>query len=265
MTVIEKTYKIKTFGEFTEEEQKKILDIHREMDVEGFDLVEVNNFQEIVEAMGFLEPEVSYDISGCQGSGTCFDCNKFDFDLLLKDYECKHKKMFIDLLKNGWVELDITRNYFATHYCHSRTRDLRILSTKELLCYSHLVETFKDILEYCKNQYQEACYSLHKAILNEYDYLTSDETVKDLLITNEYFFNEHTYRIESGCNTTETVHYISCLDLVEAIESFPNYGDYNIKIDGNNLRIYSDEYDDDRIIELHEKEETYNDHDNETN
>ena len=99
MTIIKKTYNIKTLDEFTAKEQAEIIERHRYINIEdGFSLADYDkNYALSIEEKGFLKPEIYYDLSASQGSGACFDSKELDFNILLKNFKCKHKKWIIAL------------------------------------------------------------------------------------------------------------------------------------------------------------------------
>ena len=86
MTIIEKTYKIKTFDEFSADEQAEIIERHRYINVDdGFSLTDWNDSYYLsIENAGFKNPKIYYDLSYSQGSGACFDSKDLDFNIILK-------------------------------------------------------------------------------------------------------------------------------------------------------------------------------------
>ena len=117
-----KTINLYQFHELTEEQQAKVLDKYRDFNDVIFESY-VNdecNTLEITES-GFNNPTIHYSLGYCQGDGACFDCDEFDYNLLLKDWQHKHKNWIINIIKQhcqGYIKL----NSYGYHYSHSNTR-----------------------------------------------------------------------------------------------------------------------------------------------
>ena len=149
MTVIEKTYKIKTFDEFSADEQAEIIERHRYINVDnGFLLTEWDDSYYLsIENAGFKNPKIYYDLSCCQGSGACFDSKDLDFNVLLKDFNCKHKQWILNLLNDGnYISIKIKQNHYANHYTHSRTRYISLSYGGNNIC-KRLENILKDKLD----------------------------------------------------------------------------------------------------------------------
>ena len=88
----QKTINLYKFEELTEDQQEKVLDKYRYFNDDTFECYVKDEYSmgKIWES-GFLNAEPNYSLNYCQGDGACFDCDDFDFDLLLKDWEHKHK------------------------------------------------------------------------------------------------------------------------------------------------------------------------------
>lgn len=199
MTIIEKRYNIKTFEEFSADEQAEIIERHRYINVdEGFSLVEwSDDYYIAIENKGFKKPRIFYDLSCCQGSGACFDSSDLDFNILLKDFKCKHKQWIIDLLNDeSNVSIQLLQNGYANRYTHSRTRYISFVYFREIHTCNRLRSIFENVRNYIANIYLDACSDLYTSLQRDFDYLISDEAVKETLIDNDYCFNEYSYNIE---------------------------------------------------------------------
>lgn len=199
MTIIEKRYKIKTFEEFSEQEQAEIIERYRYINVEyescftDYD----KSYSSAIEEKGFINPEIHFDISGCQGSGACFDSDELDFNILLKDFNCKHKQWIINLLNDeNNVSIQIKQNHYANHYSHSRTRIIFLFYFIHFNNYKRLKSVLEEARNHIEKVYLKTCDILYKTLQKDCDYFMSDESVKDTLIVNNYYFNEFSYMIE---------------------------------------------------------------------
>ena len=199
MTIIKKTYNIKTLDEFTAEEQAEIVERHRYINIEDDDsLTDYDESYALsIEEKGFKNPEIHYDISACQGSGACFDSDELDFNILLKDFKYRHKKWIINLLNDeNNVSIQIKQSSYAKQYSHSKTRIIFLFFFKQFNSYKRLKNVLENTRDYIEKIYLNACDELYKALKKDSDYLISDEAVRDTLEVNNYCFNEYSYMIE---------------------------------------------------------------------
>lgn len=200
MTIIEKQYKIKTFEEFTEQEQAEIIERYRYINVEDdFSLTDYDESYALsIEAKGFKNPKIYYDLSCSQGSGACFDSDELDFNILLKDYRCKHKQWIINLLNDeNNISIQIKQNSYANRYSHSRTRIIFLFYFTQFNHLKRLKSLLENVRNHIEKVYLETCDNLYKELQKDCDYLQSDESVRDTLIVNDYYFNEYSYMIEN--------------------------------------------------------------------
>lgn len=199
MTIIEKTYQIKTLDEFTAKEQAEIIERHRYINIEDANsLIDYDeSYALAIEEKGFKNPEIHYDISGCQGSGACFDSDELDFNILLKDFKCPHKKWIINLLNDeSNVSIQIKQSSYAKHYSHAKTRIIFLFFFTQFNNYNRLKNVLEDARNFIEKIYLDTCDELYKALKKDSDYLISDEAVRDTLEVNNYCFNEYSYMIE---------------------------------------------------------------------
>lgn len=199
----------KQFCELNEEQQKEALNRHRDIAMSWLtaeDLIwDLSNAGQTIADAGFIDPEVQYQLDGCQGEGACFDCSTFNYDLLLEDLDIPHKSRFIKILDSGvFAYGEITRPEvsFAYHYCHENCRRFYI----NILC-SHNCSRVESILEKIRYHIEQKRYYLcltAKNMLQEaIDYAESDEQVKETLEANEYYFREDTLQIIDEGRLTE--------------------------------------------------------------
>ena len=129
---------------------------------------------------------------------SCFDCNDFDFDLLLKDWQHKHKNWIINIIKN-YCECDIRKNQFSYYYSHSNTRDFCINYCSPLGYDSHkrIIQAVYLAEKYIEHLRYELSENLTNKLYSLLEWLRDDEQIKETLIINEYYFNDETLEIES--------------------------------------------------------------------
>ena len=187
------------FEELTVEQQAEVLDKYRDFNDDIFEsyVDDECNTLEITES-GFNNPTIHYSLGYCQGDGACFDCDDFDFDLLLKNWEHKHKNWIINIIKN-YCSCEISRNHYATYYYHSKTRFFEINTYAVEGNYTdrkHIIKAIQDADNYIENLRYELAENLTNRLYEQLEWLRSDEQIKESLINNEYYFNGETLKIE---------------------------------------------------------------------
>jgi hypothetical protein len=171
--------------------QKKILDKHRDIESEfwGCRMDEYDEYYTIhLEEQGFINPKIRYDLSCCQGSGASFTCDSVDIDVVLKDVEIPHKQTLIDILKEYCevkVEKDVNCRYTHEYSCGVT---FNYPSNKDLPLLDKAIDKVIDIIE---EKRLEACSTLYEQLEKDYEYLESDECIRETLIANEYYFDEN--------------------------------------------------------------------------
>jgi len=185
-----KTLVLRQFEECSKELQEKILDKHRDIDSEfwGSNMDEFSDlYIRTLEEQGFMNPKIRYDLSCGQGSGASFTCNSIDLDALLKNVEIPHKQALINILKE-YCEVKIEENASWSYmHKHSCLVSFNYPSSKDLPLLDRAVDKVIDIIEEKRLQ---ACDTLYEQLENDYEYLESDECIKETLIANEYYFDE---------------------------------------------------------------------------
>lgn len=115
-----------------------------------------------------------------QGDGLCFDFkleNKEVLDFLIK-LNYKNIEPFKEAIDSSFIRIEIEtfKNNFATHYCHSNTRDINInvwfeedaeLDNKHL--FDLLSESFKDLQKEIKVWYVNICDEIYDELKKHYE------------------------------------------------------------------------------------------------
>jgi hypothetical protein len=184
------------FEELTQEQQEKCIEKHRDFNDDILcNLTEFDDMHRIkLEEQGFLCPKISYDMSYSQGSGASFTCEHLNYEILLKDYNCKHKNWIMSILEQ-YAEIKIERSY-SCHYVHEKSCDTNLYEYTQYN-YERIISELEKIRDHIEEKRLLACSILYNDLEAEIDYLTSDEAIKEALISNEYYFNAETLEIES--------------------------------------------------------------------
>lgn len=184
------------FEELTEEQQKKILDNNRDYCLEGLTSEDIIwNFSEVgqlVADAGFLNPEFEYNVDYVQGRGACFDCSTFNFDLLLADLEIPHKSLLIKIIEeNCSYSIERPNNSFAYHYSHENCRyfELYLNSPFE---HPRLEASLDIISSYIEQKRHDLCIEVRDKLTETYEWLSSDDCIKEHLDLDNVYFNPET-------------------------------------------------------------------------
>ncbi len=177
------------FVELNEEQQEKAIEKHRQcnVDYDEWDDFLREDLQNAVKDYGFSDITIYADTSFCQGSGACFTCDPIDIEKYLrktKQYS-KYRKLH-QLIKDNDLTGKIERT--SIRYNHSNTIDSNLIVSYNIDItpeQDRLVgELQQDIIDYVRRE----CDEWHKVLENNYLNLTSDESVKETIIANEWDF-----------------------------------------------------------------------------
>mgnify|MGYP000284633185 CR=1 FL=1 len=139
-----------------------------------------------------------------QGDGLCFDFKlgdkeAFEFLLKLKCENIEHLKDAVNISDVG-IEIETVKNNFATHYCHSNTRDINVdiyikndadIKNKSLFDLLSNPESFKNLQDEIKRWYMDQCGEMYNELEKHYNevqdldlQIISTETVEESNIDN---------------------------------------------------------------------------------
>lgn len=190
-----KTINLYKFEELTTEQQEKVLDKYRDWNDDltcnliDYDYIHIEKLKE----KGFLNPDISYDLSYSQGDGASFTCTELDYNLLLKDYKGKHKNWLLNILKE-YCEVRIERSPYCRYY-HENSCNTELYEYTQYN-YPHIIDELENIRQHIEEIRERACLELKHDLQADIDYLESDECIAESFIDNEYYFNGETLEIE---------------------------------------------------------------------
>ena len=183
-----KTYK---FEELTEESQQKAIDNNRDMntDYEWWDY-EYDDFKTVGALMGVDIAEIYSSGFSSQGDGACFEGSyayKKGSVKAVKEYAPKDEELhrivaeLASLQKTNFYCLEASIKH-SGHYYHEMCTSITVInSNNRYSCNLDYVDDIREALRDFMNW-------LYKRLSSEYDYLTSDEAIKEALIINAYDF-----------------------------------------------------------------------------
>lgn len=218
------TVKLYTFNELSKETQEKVLESHRQfnVDFDGWWDAVYEGWKEKLAEAGFEEVKIHFSGFWSQGDGACFDCTQFDVVKLATKLGLN--PLEIKVLET--MELSLSIDTINHHYSHYNTRRASVQSqydmeddTREILAATDLPLKISDDLstearEFLEfrlkhsdlpaindpdglvNEFQagieelRADYSkeIYRDLEKEYHDLTADEAVQEALISNDYEF-----------------------------------------------------------------------------
>ena len=194
-----------TWKELSQEQRKKIYDNNRDIELDFLteeDIIwDLSDTGQSIADQGFLNPEVYYQYLNRQSDGACFDCNLFNWDLLLEDLNIPHKSLFIKILKKeNALEPRIERPAaFSTHhYYHESCRRFKLHyayykePTKFPKRYTMIIEQIEKHVEFKR---REACRKAFVEISNTIEYIRSDEHIEEIFSSQDYYFREDTLQV----------------------------------------------------------------------
>lgn len=190
-----------TWDELSPEQRAKVIDKNRDIRLDWLSNEEIIwEFSEAgnkIADAGFLNPDVYYVYNHCQGQGACFDCEIFNWELLLEDLDIPHKQFFIDYLENGTnIEYGIRRPdaSFAWHYYHERCRKFYIES--KYGWNSQVCKIFDKIEAHIEKKRLDLSQEAFSLICDAIDWLQSDECIIEELAYRDDYYNEETLCVE---------------------------------------------------------------------
>ena len=185
------------WNELSSEQRQKIIDKNRDIRLDWLSNEEIIwEFSEAgnkIADAGFLNPDIYYEYSHCQGQGACFDCEIFNWELLLEDLDIPHKKFFIKYLEEGTnISYGIARPNasFAYHYLHERCRKFYI--DAQYGWPSRVCEIYAKIEAHIEKKRLDLSQEAFSLICDAIDWLQSDECITEELECRDWYYNEET-------------------------------------------------------------------------
>lgn len=183
----EETIKIYKFEELSKEVQTKVLDKHRDWNVDSPDWHEYifQSFYHLLEAGGFKNPEIHYSGLWSQGDGASFDA-EIDLDYFLNMPEFQVLKPVQE-----YINATIEKRSCATHYSHERTRIAEIGIDSSVTIQKALDLPIVKLGRFIESRRLQFCEDIYQALEDAYETDTSDEAIIEALELNEMEFEEN--------------------------------------------------------------------------
>lgn len=183
-------YKVYKFEELSDAAKKKVIEELRDINIwDDWHEYTIEDFKEDLTEVGFENPEVCYSGFCSQGDGASFDA-RCNIEKLVKTIGDKRFKPLVKLYRAGLFGLTIEKTSFANHYSHEKTRYI----TEEFAfnCDKHrkLMDLGCRFQSYVESLRRDWCQDIYHKLEREYDYLTSEEAIKETIEANGYEFLE---------------------------------------------------------------------------
>jgi len=177
-----KTIKVYKFNELNEISKQKAIEQRQELALEIFYDGEINDYlDEIAQSIsekGFKisSKDLHYDISGCQGSGLCFDNASLDLEKLAK-------KLNHNITTNDIYDWEIESYIFTSshNYCHPRTRSVVLTYAKSHNISQKAIERIEAFEKVLNQYYIDICNDAYKFLSNTIDWYYRDENIIDII------------------------------------------------------------------------------------
>jgi hypothetical protein len=187
MEIIEiKSY---SFEELTPEIQRNVLDDHRNWNVESFDWWDsvYSDFKETAKDHGFKVGEIYFSGFGSQGDGAMFEGEIY----LLDHLKITNSHLRLQKICSQFYN-DRLKFKHSGHYYHENSYSVECdLEASVYGEYSNIDGLLRVLQIEIESNYKTLCKLLYSNLETEFNYLTSDECIKEGLIINNYLFTEN--------------------------------------------------------------------------
>lgn len=139
-------------------------------------------WQEKLVAMGYEDAQISYSGFCSQGDGASFTCDEIDILKWLRSHKKLTKYAYIGkYAEDIWLKIERIDN----HYCHYNTIAARMNS-----CQAPAIvdKTLDEFIEEINEDAKSLSRDIYKSLQEEYEALTSDDAIADMIEDNEYEF-----------------------------------------------------------------------------
>jgi hypothetical protein len=192
-------YKVFQFNELDPKVQQNVLDKHREWNTSYCDWFQfvVEDYKLELSCIGFNDAEIYFSGFSSQGDGACFDCKSFDPDRLIQALEDRIDSKRFSKYKRIIKKLDLgyhidTINH---HYSHENTRRFRISESFFLASnperYNRVNQLVNDFEKDIEDLRKDLCHKIYNSLEQEYDYIISDEAIKESFEAGDVRFLEN--------------------------------------------------------------------------
>ena len=199
----EKTYKTYIFSELEEKVQEDLIQEFRNVNVEcdfWYEYV-VEGFIEDMKDYGFdiESKDIQFSGFGHQSDGASFECSDIDLRIFIDTLNATERDTYLQILDDENIhDICLSVGRCSSHYFHSITMhgisdwliDLPYDTKEEKEEYDYIEMNLNQLHIDMTDFAKESAHRLYKDLETEHDNMTSDETVIEFLVANEYGFFE---------------------------------------------------------------------------
>lgn len=183
------------FEEWDEPTQKKILDKHRDINVEYNDWYdcEFEFWKEKLNGLGFEEVEIAFSGFWSQGDGASFTGKVNIIKWIEVNNPTKFKRLY-NLLKSGslYVYDNTLKKDRWYNYVHWNTTSLYLhIYENDNIDRPNIRNLIDQLYDDVLSHHQQLNKEIYRDLENSYDDQVSDEAVEETLRINEYEFDEN--------------------------------------------------------------------------
>ena len=149
----------------------------------------IEDWTEKLEALGYEDPEIMFSGFWCQGDGAGFT-PRYDIDKFVDNNKPLIIQWLFPKITDGIDDLKNWLSIFITHtgnyyHKHSYNLNIDVEGEPEFITEDKLEEIATELECILEEQRLELCNEIYEDLQIEYEYLTSDEYIKEWLIGND--------------------------------------------------------------------------------
>lgn len=183
-----------TFNELSEDVKEKVISNNREINVEHdwWEFI----YEDFEENCAFDLKKIYFSGFWSQGDGAMFEYNSLPSTFMDSFID----QLELSSMRKNWLRNNIFisgRGKHSGHYYHEKSCSHNIrweVDNGDLhwgTTFYQWLESFEgDFEDYVTNLYEDECRKLYRALEDEYNYLTSDESIVDTILSNEYKYTQ---------------------------------------------------------------------------
>lgn len=158
-----------------------------------------DNWKDKLETMSYTEVKISYTGFNRQGDGASFTGDIDNILEYMKAHKLSNKyRLLYDNTRLGNISLSCTIQRINYHYSHEQSVKARV--DYEFYDYDHPVSSdkwkrfmkqIKELESFIQDQVHDISCDIYSELQKDYEYIMSEENIKDMIEINEYLFDQN--------------------------------------------------------------------------
>jgi len=180
-----KIIKLYKFEELSKEAQAITIEKNYNINVDNDYWYEgiIDDWKEDLEKLGYFDPEIHFSGFWSQGDGAVFTAG-VDIPKYIEEHDLKMKRLAKFVEGNEEPEIAIERIDSGYSHKYTARTDYNLLIDLPKAVSKQL----ESLLEIIENERLELCDSIYRDLEKEYVGETSEEAIKETLVSNDYYF-----------------------------------------------------------------------------